>query len=853
MAEHMSLKKKSILALSCYAGLLITLIASITFYVVEPPIRDSLEQNLNLRTQLLAREIADPLEASLGTLHGIVGVATTNYPIDVLEDVIFSVLKESDTIIISGGIWPEPNTLVPNQNLASLFFSRDEQGKVEFINDYNNPSASPYQQEPWYTSVAHANSINPLSWSEVYVDPFTQQKMITASQPYFDKGVFVGVATIDISLKGLTGIIESHAEEHQLGINISSDSNTIADYKFDVKQSHYVVKQTMSQLNWQLQVINSHFTVADNVFAQVLKVEFGIMPLLLLCVFLGYYILNRSIIHPIVLISKAISKSNANEMIDINYRHKDEIANLILSFNQKTEFLEIEKVKAESATKAKMSFLANMSHEIRTPLNGIIGMSDILANTELTPVQVEYLQTIETSSQMLLLLINDILDLSKIESGNLVLVPQPSNVAETVYDTLTIMLPKATDKGLSLQLELDDEIPEQVMLDAHRLQQVLMNLMSNAVKFTQQGSVTLSVSYEAIDDNHGRLLLAVKDTGIGIHEAKLEQIFSPFTQEDGSITREFGGTGLGLAICRQLVVLLGGEIKLESVKGLGSKFYFSIDVEVTEDNSEQSSELIQEPCLIVANDNRYAAQLAQECKRLGLETTTLPENSQLLDIAKQYAAVLYCQGSVEQTLADVKQLNEMANRPALILCKQQHNDNIDFSHNIDGVVNFPLLGKRFSKMMRKALTSAQRAKSQPVLEEKQLQNKSANNEHKKVILVVEDNLINQKVASLQLKKAGFTVALANDGQQAVDMIKAAALDYSLILMDCMMPVMDGFTATYEIRSWEQKYTKPRLPIIALTASVFAEDIEKCYQSGMDDYVAKPFNKEHIFEKINSFI
>lgn len=866
----MSLKKKSIIALGFYACLLMTIIASITYYVVEPPIRDNLENNLNLRTQLLSHEIEEPLERSVANLHGLVGVAVSGYPIDVLEKMIFSVFNQSNDIIISAGIWPEPNTLIPAKNLASLFFSRDEQGNVEFINDYNNPAAAPYQLEPWYTSVAHENSHLKISWSAVYVDPFTKQKMITASQPYFNDGQFAGVATIDISLKGMVGFIESHAEEHQLGVRVYSESIAIADYKFNVIEGMYIVQNSLSNFNWQLEVINSHNTVADDVYTQIVNIEMGIIPLLLICVIIGYYIISHGLINPITRISKQIDNNDVGEAIDINYRYKDEIANLIGSFNKKTEYLEIEKIKAESSTKAKTSFLANMSHEIRTPLNGIIGMSDILASTELTPVQVEYLQTIDTSSKILLLLINDILDLSKIESGHLVLVAQESNVAEVVYDTVTIVQSKAADKGLSLHIELSPELPELVMIDAHRLHQILMNLMSNAVKFTLQGSVTVSVDYEsqgcdAEGKGRGRLLFTVQDTGIGIGEDKLDQVFAPFIQEDGSITRQFGGTGLGLAICRQLVVLLGGEIKLESEKGVGSKFYFALDVAVIEPKSTALTSFNSMPCLIISEKNKDAlqpqsqsqSQLQAECLKWGINPTVITPDTDFMALAKRYELIIYCQNSTAETLVNIEKLHGLDHNPALIICVQQ-NKYIDLNHSVfkqslDGLITMPLLGKRFAKVVRKALDKSQPSRSATSALKLKIGKEEGNVESdKKIILVVEDNLINQKVATLLLKKEGFIVALANNGKEALEMIQAESLEYSLVLMDCMMPVMDGFTATGAIREWEQQQTKKRLPIIALTASVFVEDIEKCYQSGMDDYVAKPFNKDVVFEKIAAY-
>jgi len=283
------------------------------------------------------------------------------------------------------------------------------------------------------------------------------------------------------------------------------------------------------------------------------------------------------------------------------------------------------------------------------------------------------------------------------------------------------------------------------------------------------------------------------------------------------------------------------------------------------------------PCLIISEKSKDELQpqlqLQSECLKWGLNPTVITPDTDFMALAKRYELIIYCQNSAEVTLADIETLHGLDNNPALVICTQQ-NEYIDLNHSVfkqslDGLITMPLLGKRFAKVVRKALDSPPKDHSllststtklitgkegHNVLNDGALNNDESVNDDsaKQIILVVEDNLINQKVATLLLKKAGFIVALANNGKEALEMIQAESLDYSLVLMDCMMPVMDGFTATGAIREWEQQQARKRLPIIALTASVFVEDIEKCYQSGMDDYVAKPFNKDVVFEKIAAY-
>ncbi|MCR9545292.1 response regulator [Vibrio antiquarius] len=514
---------------------------------------------------------------------------------------------------------------------------------------------------------------------------------------------------------------------------------------------------------------------------------------------------------------------------------------------QAKEDAEKAKDDAIEASKAKSSFLANMSHEIRTPLNGVIGISEVLSDTPLTATQRDYVDTIETSSQLLLSLINDVLDFSKIESGMLLISPHSTCVRESIYDIASIISPKAKEKGIDVQVSISRNTPYHVMLDDHRIRQIMMNFMSNAVKFTEQGSVELSVITREIKNGEASIEFSVKDSGIGIDEQQQKKIFAPFAQEDNSTTRQFGGTGLGLAISTQLVELMGGEIQLESEKGKGSRFFFELTAPIVTQEFNGYHSLNHNDIWIVCNNPTLEQKLRDE---LSFFHINVQQSVNTLDalptwIDNERIIVINVETSpntAAKHLGEMKRLCMQNVRVCLI--KHLHSAQRDFGNSISALVTQPLLGQRLVKALETCAANFPQANQENTT--------TPNAKTLPKILVVDDNTVNQKIAGLHVTKAGFDFDIAVNGEEAVDMFQQN--QYSLILMDCMMPVMDGFEATKMIRQIEAKEKRTiRIPIIALTASVVDDDIQKCFDVGMDDYVPKPFKAGLLKEKLDKAI
>ncbi|MGF1742049.1 ATP-binding protein [Vibrio profundum] len=576
-----SLKRKSILALAGYLCFIIMIVGTVSYWVVEPPVREQLEQNLDLNGKLIADQIQSPLVNSLGILHSIVSIGSTDLPQADQKRLLHTLFYNLNTIAISGGLWPEPHSVSPEIAYSSLFYNRASDGKVDQISSWNNPQTGGYNKQDWYLSAAN-KPVGTVTWSRTYIDAYTHVQMITASSPYYIDGKFAGVATIDLSLQGLVDFVAKQAEEFGLGVAVKDGyGEIITEHNFRVMQGIYISKLKFGDFDWSVDVVNARQLISEQVLHIISNMEWSIIPLLLLCVMFGYFLISRYLIHPITDIAQTVADSKQGGIIDVPYQSNDEIRHLIDAFNQKTVFLEAEKVKAQASTQAKSAFLATLSHEIRTPMNGVLGTAQILLKTELTDEQSKQLKSLYDSGDHMMTLLNEILDFSKVEQGHLELDSSPFPLGSIIGSINSVYYTLCAEKGLQFKVYSEISPERWYFSDKARLRQVLFNLLSNAVKFTSRGFIEVTFK-EITDQGKTYLKISVRDSGIGIAKESQDKIFRPFEQAESSTTRRYGGTGLGLAIVKNICELMDGDISITSELNIGTSFHVRLGLEICE-------------------------------------------------------------------------------------------------------------------------------------------------------------------------------------------------------------------------------------------------------------------------------
>ena len=537
-------------------------------------------------------------------------------------------------------------------------------------------------------------------------------------------------------------------------------------------------------------------------------------------------------------------------MLDSRSKHLETLV------SERTEQLDKARLKAEEASRAKSEFVANMSHELRTPMNAIIGMIDITHKTELTPKQAEYLRIIKTSARSLLGIVNDILDFSKIEAQKLDLESIPFSLHNTLEEVTDMFSERISDTGAEFIVDIGEDVPDGCQGDPLRLRQVLVNLINNAFKFTEQGEICLHVKAVELTDIRYKLQFSVRDTGVGIENNARETLFDMFTQADGSTTRKYGGTGLGLAISRELVGLMGGDIHVKSSPGEGSNFIFTVvfapaEIETGKERADYADVLKGKRVLLVEDNASNRHVIEKMLRSLGLVSTALGNGEEALAILQEdgasYDVVLMdwrLPGMNGLEVLDTLRLRQVSLPPVLLMTAFGRDAEVQQADEL-GVSSFLMKPVKIASLQNALVSAFGVALSEQSVDDDIFSTAEFTGVR---VLLVEDNIINQQVAREVLESEGLVVETADHGEAALEIMSKRSFD--VIFMDIQMPGMDGFETTRRLR---ERPEGKAIPIIAMTAHVMSEDKEAALAVGMNDYLTKPIDRLLLFTVLRKWV